>query len=311
MSNPLLKSMPPMYKLIIFFGLMVLMYTLAAGVVGVFNYLAYGVDLQSLPLFLHEINNPEALQSLQVSNGIYQIIAFLGSVLLFLWMFGKSSVNTLWLKEINWTIVLIPLLVMAASPIIELSILLNDWMIPAGGALEAFFKPMEEEAARITEALLAHNQGVNLYINILVMALIPAICEEFVFRGVFQSLLSKAFGNIHLGVWVAAALFSAIHLQFYGFIPRMLLGAIFGYLIVWTGSIWPSVIAHFTNNLSALLISSYYNQNPELDQGSIEQLSLEPLPFILSISSFVLLLYILYRKTKWPVIRQDYLLSQP
>jgi membrane protease YdiL (CAAX protease family) len=84
---------------------------------------------------------------------------------------------------------------------------------------------------------------------------IPAIGEEFFFRGGIQNIISDK-KNIHVAVWVSAFVFSAIHMQFYGFIPRMLLGGMYGYLLFWSGSLWLPVIAHFVNNGMAVLV--YY-----------------------------------------------------
>ena len=85
------------------------------------------------------------------------------------------------------------------------------------------------------------------------MALCPAITEEFFFRGALQRLIGKWNPNPHFVIWNAAILFSAFHLQFYGFIPRMLLGAYLGYLLLWTRSIWIPICAHFINNATAVI----------------------------------------------------------
>lgn len=85
------------------------------------------------------------------------------------------------------------------------------------------------------------------------MALCPAITEEFFFRGALQRLIGKWNPNPHFVIWNAAILFSAFHLQFYGFIPRMLLGAYLGYLLLWTRSIWIPIFAHFINNATAVI----------------------------------------------------------
>lgn len=92
-----------------------------------------------------------------------------------------------------------------------------------------------------------------LIVNLMVMAVCPAITEEFFFRGALQRLIGKWSHNPHLVIWSVAILFSAFHLQFYGFIPRMLLGAYFGYLLLWSRSIWVPVFAHFVNNATAVI----------------------------------------------------------
>lgn len=134
--------------------------------------------------------------------------------------------------------------------------------------LEMWMQAQEDNAAALTERFIKADTLGVLALNLLLMALLPAIGEELCFRGVIQKLLqpvntaslngqvsNKA---IHISVWVSAILFSAMHLQFYGFIPRMLLGAFFGYLLVWSGSLWLPVLAHFTNNAVVILFYNLY-----------------------------------------------------
>ena len=97
----------------------------------------------------------------------------------------------------------------------------------------------------------ADNIGA-LLINIGLLALLPALSEELSFRGTLQQIL----GNKAAAIWVTAFIFSAIHMQFYGFVPRMLMGAMFGYVFVWTGSLWVPILMHFTNN--GLAVLTYY-----------------------------------------------------
>jgi hypothetical protein len=87
-----------------------------------------------------------------------------------------------------------------------------------------------------------------------------ALSEELFFRGVLQNVLIDCFKNKHVGVWVGAIIFSAFHLQFYGFLPRILMGAYLGYLLVWTGSLWPGIIAHFLNNGLAVYVAWLANK---------------------------------------------------
>jgi membrane protease YdiL (CAAX protease family) len=87
-----------------------------------------------------------------------------------------------------------------------------------------------------------------MWLNIMIIAVLPAISEELIFRGVFQKIFQNIFRSGHLAVWFTSFLFSAIHLQFYGFLPRFILGLIFGYLFLWSRNLWFPVIAHFINN---------------------------------------------------------------
>ena len=119
--------------------------------------------------------------------------------------------------------------------------------------LEAKMQKWEEDAARLLKAFMSIENGslIFLLINILVLAFLPAIGEEMTFRGVLQSFFRR---NKHLAVWLTAIIFSFIHFQFYGFIPRMLLGALLGYALIWTDNLIYSITMHATNNTIAVLL---------------------------------------------------------
>ena len=106
--------------------------------------------------------------------------------------------------------------------------------------------------------VLKFNHFGEFVLAFIVIAVFAGLGEELVFRGMIQNMLQKSFGNIHAAIWVAAALFSLIHMQFFGFLPRMLLGALFGYLYYWSGNLWIPVFAHMTNN-GFMLIMIYLN----------------------------------------------------
>ena len=154
-------------------------------------------------------------------------------------------------------------LMLMALPAINLVGYFNQQMsLPAFlEPLEQWMKTAEANAAHLTEQFLSVTTFDGLIINILLMALLPAVAEELTFRGVLQNLfevkdetLKKKGKRVHLAIWCTAILFSAIHMQFYGFLPRMLMGALFGYALVWTGSLWIPILMHFTNNAMAVIL---------------------------------------------------------
>lgn len=123
-------------------------------------------------------------------------------------------------------------------------------------SIEQELQNKEEQYAGLTKRLLVAPNIGHLLFNILMIAIIPAIGEEFLFRGVLQKLFKEITRNIHVSVLITAFIFSAVHGQFYGFVPRFLLGIFFGYLMVWSGTIWIPVVAHFINNAIAVVV--YY-----------------------------------------------------
>lgn len=124
-------------------------------------------------------------------------------------------------------------------------------------ALESLLKQMEDAAADLTQRMLEVDTIWGLLGNLLVIALIPAIGEELTFRGVLQQFMTKRC-NVHVAIFLSAFIFSFIHFQFYGFLPRMFLGLILGYMFYYTGSIWTSIMMHFVNNGTAV-VAAYLN----------------------------------------------------
>jgi len=135
--------------------------------------------------------------------------------------------------------------------------------------IEMWMRNMEEAGKAAIQTLTANSNIPILLLNIVVMALFPAIFEEFLFRGTLQPFFTKWFANKHVAIILTALIFSAIHFQFYGFIPRFLLGIYLGYLLVWSQSLWLPVIAHFMHN-AVTLIFDYGAQRRGIDLEAID-----------------------------------------
>ncbi len=154
----------------------------------------------------------------------------------------------------------------AAMPFISLAANINS-QIP----IPQWAKEMEEATAQLTEKLLMVGDVKSFLLNLLVMAFLPAVCEEVFFRGYVQRVLRDWVKDPHLAIFTAALFFSAFHLQFEGFIPRFLQGAILGYLFYWSGSLWLPIAAHFTNN--AIAVCAYFyvaHNNLPIDSQKID-----------------------------------------
>jgi len=133
--------------------------------------------------------------------------------------------------------------------------------LPASfSSLESWMRLKENDAEKITLLFFQDKSIGGLVINLLVMAFMAALSEEIFFRGLLQQMFIKNKVNVHVAIVVTAVLFSAFHLQFFGFIPRMFLGIILGYLYYLTQNLWVSIIAHFFNNAFAVVAMHFYNQ---------------------------------------------------
>ena len=209
---------------------------------------------------------------------VIQLIASIGTFLLpalgMAWLCSASPKQYLSIRGIKdprtWILTFVCMLLL--TPVINLLGLLNQQMeLPAFLApVEEWMRAQEDLAERLTMTLLSDNHVEAIIANLIVIALAAGITEEFLFRGALQRVIGKYTTNPHTVIWIAAALFSAFHLQFYGFLPRMLLGAYFGYLLYWGKSIWLPVFAHFTNNAVAVIgMSDSHWKDSEFITGEI------------------------------------------
>ena len=126
--------------------------------------------------------------------------------------------------------------------------------------LENSFRLAEARAENATRFLLNITSLSGLMVNLLVIAVVAAIAEELIFRGIIQKLLFEQSKNIHLAIWLTALVFSLFHLQFFAIIPRIVLGAALGYTFYWSKSIWVPIFFHFINNASIVLASYLFQK---------------------------------------------------
>jgi len=157
-----------------------------------------------------------------------------------------------------------------STPLIELLSNINQKAVLPDflSSLQKRIRDSEDAAQKLTAVMLQMKTIWAMIIDVLVIGLLTAIAEEFMFRGCIQTIFTQWTKNKHAAIWLTAILFSAFHMQFFGFLPRLMLGALFGYLVAWSGSIWPSVWAHFINNGTAVIVTYLYqhkkiNVNPD------------------------------------------------
>ena len=165
-------------------------------------------------------------------------------------------------------------------PIIQYSYQINQSL-----PLPKWMTEMESSASDTLEVLLQMNNPQDLVISILLIAILPALGEELVFRGILQKYGYRFFRSNQVSVWITAIIFSAIHLQFAGFFPRFLLGLFLGYLYLWTRNLWVPIFVHFLNNAIMLVVA--FAMGPE--QISVEESALPELPIWGALGACVLL----------------------
>lgn len=253
-------------------------------------------------------SHPNGASMMLLMQGVLQFLSFVVAPLYMLKAFGYNLDTFL-----NWKVRPSALLLLLSGVLIVLLMPANSLVIDWNAKLElpGFLKEFaewarakEDEMAELTKLIADFSTVPKLLVGILVVAVIPAIGEELVFRGVVQRQLHRWFDNTHAAVWIAAIVFAAIHMQFFGFVPRMLLGAMFGYLYFWSGRIIVPIIAHFVNNGFTVFLL-YLQQTGKID---FDVESTEAMPWIWVIISLLLtagVLYYLYQQFSPLPVRQE------
>lgn len=183
-----------------------------------------------------------------------------------------------------------------ATPMMNRLIALNEAVtLPDSLAwLEQSLKQMEEQAAATIAVMQGGTSVGDLVMNILIIGVLAGLGEELFFRGTFLQLMTTGRINPHIAVWTVAVIFSAVHLQFYGFVPRTLLGAYFGYLVVWTRCLWIPVIIHALNNI-IYVSSEWIAARQGLDESAINGYDGNLLVNAASVIITTALLIVIYR----------------
>ncbi len=162
-------------------------------------------------------------------------------------------------------------------------------------AFEQTLRNMEDSSKALIEYIIQFDSFGYFLLAFLVIAILPGIGEEFLFRGILQNYFRAIFKNPHAAIWVSAILFSALHMQFYGFLPRMVLGALFGYLYLWSGKLVFPMLAHALNNGFTLMLV-YLNQK-ELSSVSLDDT--ESVPILLALASLAITLGLMWIFRNW------------
>jgi uncharacterized protein len=210
----------------------------------------YGFDLPAGTM--PGTSTPERVEATKLFHALVQVFGFGGATLLVASLMRNFS-EGLRIPAKAFQLLLGSLvLALVAMPFVESLVLKpEDMNLPEfAKGFETWAKTQESGISVELNAMLR----TGLWLNLLCIALIPALMEEFFFRGVLMRLM-RGYMPAEAAVWVSAIVFSLLHFQFLGFLPRVLLGAMFGYLTLWSGSLWLAVVAHFTHNAISIVLA--------------------------------------------------------
>lgn len=207
-----------------------------------------------------------SLWGVRLSSAIQMVLMFFMPAITLITWSGNKPTAFLGLQSSRDSFVLYLLafaILLGGMPFITLISELNQMLVLPQwlSGLELWMKNLEESAQVTTNLLLEGTSIWDFLGNILFIGIFAAVAEEVFFRGVLQQLLSKLFKNKHIAVWITAFIFSLLHMQFYGFLPRIILGAVLGYLFVYSNSLWIPIFVHFLNNALVVTFNFFFRNN--------------------------------------------------
>ncbi len=255
--NPIFAHTGSGFQLILFMALVLFgaLLSILAGIL--LSMFFFGLGIADIGAAMQS-NTELGLHSGRLMQVISQLGMFVLPPVLFALMVSPSLTVYLGFKNKSSLLHYIPMLLLmfACLPLIHGLAELNQSInLPESMAgLEEWMKQKEEQAKEMTEFFLGVTTIGGLLFNLFMIAVMPAIGEELVFRSVLQPLLARLFRNVHAGVILSALVFSLMHFQFYGLIPRFVLGLFLGYAYLWTRSIWIPIFMHFVNNAAAIIV---------------------------------------------------------
>lgn len=267
MQRPILEQVHPLTQLL-FVGLLIVVSSIVVMALATLLGFLFFSPSDMMGAYAGSIENIAVLKYLQMvqSIALFIIPAWLAGI-----FFSKNTLQYLHFTNKHVTpitILLVATIMLTAIPLIDFTGYLNQKMSLPGfmKGIEEWMFRMEEAGKIVIEKFAKVHTASGLIINIIMIGVLPALGEEMLFRGTIQPLMKKWLRNNHAAVWVTAFVFSAMHFQFYGFIPRMLLGAVMGYMLVWSGSLWLPILAHFVNNTTGVMLYFlYYNNVVNID----------------------------------------------
>jgi membrane protease YdiL (CAAX protease family) len=280
------KQIHPALQFLILIGLLLGMIGAGQIMAGVIITVKYGQDVL-IDLANAKLSSAHVQSALWITQTVGTTIPILITPIIFSYAIVREPDDYLKNNTHFPTVLLflIFLIMLFAFPVIEFLGNLNQ-KFPISKALRDY----ESEVEKMSESMLQMSTFWAMIFNLLFIGLLTAIIEEVLFRGAMQTIFIRWLKNKHVAIWLVAILFSAFHLEFSGFIPRMFLGLLFGYFTVWSGSIWPAIWAHFVNN-GTIVMLTYMAQQKMINIDPNDQHSFNGVIYIISGVIMIVLLY--------------------
>ena len=207
-----------------------------------------------------ELGNPAYSNAFKLMQSVSTLFGFLIPAIVTAALLNRKPYNLLGFnKDVQGKQIGVVLAIMFLALFISTSFGYFNQHIPVFPSWKITFQKLEDEYNSQVQAIMQLKTFGDYLLGLLIMGLLPAICEETQFRGGLQNFLTRWTKRPLLAILIVSVLFSAVHFSFYGFLPRMILGLVLGYIYYYTGSLWLSILAHFFNN--AIAVSQFYFSN--------------------------------------------------
>jgi membrane protease YdiL (CAAX protease family) len=281
--EPPFRQLQPYLKIMALIMVMIVTFLIVLAFGWALSIPIFGRDMLENLASLSDYSDPVNVAALKYFQIINQIGVFIAPAVIFVILTDDDLPGYLNLNNRNkfLSVIFGFIILLVSMPFVNWLVQINnDMHLPAYLSwIENWMRNSEDNAQKLTDAFLATKTLGGFMVNLVMVAVLAALGEELIFRGILVKLFREWTGNVHLAVIIPAFLFSALHLQFYGFFGRLVLGIILGYLFVWSGSLWVPIAVHFLNNTMAVIVSF-------LDQHGLINTNLES--FGSSQNSFVI-----------------------
>lgn len=257
------KKVHPILQLVIFGGMAIGCFMIVGFIGTLILASITGIDIITLSdPDKWDYTNPALLTFLRGMLVVQFLAMFIIPVFIFARLCDSKPAEYLGLRSAKPVYYILGMAVLIISlPFVDWAGTINHGLIPETTSLGKWMKSMEEDAGRQISFMLKRDGVGELLLNLLFVAVFAGVGEELFFRGILQRLFIKLFKNPWVGIIVTAVIFSAIHLQFYGFIPRFILGILLGLIYWYSGSLWPAIVAHFAYDALAVIVIHF---NPSM-----------------------------------------------
>ncbi len=277
------RENPAASSLLIIIGLFLIGFLFLGSVIQILVMMAAGASLTDFMNSDGDFSKlPNAWLGMILGQGLGSFMGFVGTA----WFYWKNIEKKSW-KDLDFNKV-------PALPVFGMVVLIqmafmgfNGWLQEINQGIsfpesmkgvEALLKGMEDKLAETTKFFTDFTSFWQFLLAFLVIAVIAGVGEELIFRGLIMRKLLLGTGNPHIAIWVSAFIFAVIHFQFYGILPRMMLGVLFGYFYLWTGNIRVPIFAHIFNN--GLAVTIMYLHNIGIVKTDLESMDDVPMPIV-------------------------------